>query len=463
LTVAEIHAERPSDPVAKRLSKFFENDYGNGLRFYERNKHRVRYVYGVGWMYWNGVRWVKDHGQVMKWAQEAHEQIYCELPFLNRFDDSGDDRVKSRFKFWIKSGDNARLKAMLEQAKPHLTELPDKFDADPFLITVLNGTLDLRTGKLKPHDPNDFITRLAPVNFKGPKQSEVFDNFLERILPDAKIREFLQRWFGLSLTGDTSEQYFLFCCGSGANGKTTLLESIKKAMGDYATTIPFECLVNDPRRSGGGPTPELARLPGVRFLMASEPDLGMRFSESKLKTLTGGDTLLVHHKHEAPFELTPTFKLILVGNHKPAIRDATEGIWRRVLMVLFGETIPVAERDPKLMQRLQQDLDEIFYWMVEGCRQWQQDGLGVPEAVKATVEEYRSENDHVGEFLADKTVDNPELEIEFKLLFSAYQLWCDVNGITAYADSVFGRILGERGYPRKRRNTGRFRQGLTLA
>jgi len=213
----------------------------------------------------------------------------------------------------------------------------------------------------------------------------------------------------------------------------------------YAASLRFESLSGDQSRRGDGATPDLARLPGVRFLRAAEPEQGIRFKEAEVKAITGGEPMLVRHLHEKFFELRPCFKLVLSGNHKPDIRGLDEGIWRRILLVPFTVTVPQSERDPTLPEKLWAERDGILNWMLDGLRIYLERGLHVPAAVMAATAEYREEMDLVGSYLAASTVRDPDGVIGAGALYKDFVQWCEDNGQRAWSGTAFGKAVKQKG------------------
>jgi len=432
-----------------------ENDQGNGQRFVMRERHRTLYVPALGWHVWDGRRWQYDQSEkkVRKAAHKVVEKIYDESKHA--------DNPTKRTKFAVLSGGSARISGMLMEAKPYLTVELEELDANPWLFNVENGTIDLSTGKLNEHDPEDRITKLAPVTFDEDATRPIFDEFLKAVLPDEELREFIQCFAGHSLSGDTREQCLAFLYGTGANGKSTLLDPLKRLLGDYGTTLPFASLLLDNRRQGGAASPDIASLPGVRMVLASEPDVGVRFSEALLKSMTGGDTISARKLHKDFFEFKPEAKLWLAGNHKPNIKGNDEGIWRRIRIVPFQQTFKEDDRDPELPGKLWEERAGILNWMLEGCLKWQREGLPIPEAVTEATQEYRTENDPIGEFFEDCVVVDNSANVRSADLYQRYTQYSEDNGLSPVSQKAFAQILKERGFQSEKVGV-KFWRGLRL-
>jgi putative DNA primase/helicase len=339
----------------------------------------------------------------------------------------------------------------------------NQLDTDSHVLNVLNGTLNLRTGVLNPHKSEDLITKLAPVEYNPAALCPIWDAFLSRILnSNTKLIQFLQEAVGYSLTGDISEQVMFLLYGTGANGKSTFLETITDMFGDYWTKMNSETLV-DVKRSAGSASEDVARLAGARLVTAVEIPPGRPMNTALVKELTGGDTAQARFLYKPSFTFRPQFKAFMAMNQKPTIHDPTEGIWRRIRLVPFTVTIPPNERDKNLPAKLHAELPGILAWSVQGCLAWQKSGLSTPSEVIAATENYRAEHDVLAGFLADRCVIGPTHDVLSKDLRTAYEDWCKDAGEEPFNPTMFGRCLNERGFPSARTHRGRVRKGLALA
>jgi putative DNA primase/helicase len=354
------------------------------------------------------------------------------------------DRQKAIFGWAHQSQSRGRINAMIEFGKPDLAVATDDLDADPWAFNVLNGTLDLRKGTLRPHCREDLLTKIAEVEFDSKATCPIWDAFLNRIFDDNQdIIAFLRRWIGYSLTGDTSEHVLVLFYGTGANGKTTLIETIAALLGPYAKKAEIAAFLdkqNDQIRN------DLASLAGARMVSAVEVPEGRKLAEALVKEVTGGDTITARFLFKEFFEFRPQFKLIISGNHLPEIRGNDEGIWRRVLVVPFDVTIPPEERDKNLLDKLKAELPGILNWTLAGLREWQEGGLQAPEAVRLVTQQYRDEMDIIGAFLADECVIDPKEFVSVANLYEAYEHWCHQNGDDPIKKRTFGRRMGDRGF-----------------
>jgi putative DNA primase/helicase len=267
-----------------------------------------------------------------------------------------------------------------------------------------------------------------------------------RIQPDPDIRAFLQRYFGYCLLGVTLEQCMVFFYGAGRNGKSTLMDLLVEILGDYAVFMSIDSFAGDSRRSGAEATPDLARLPGARLVAASEPEMGTNLKDALIKTLTGGEKMPVRRLKQDFFELRPHFKIVLSGNHKPQIRDDSDGIWRRVHLVPFEIQIPEEEVDQDLPKKLRAEAEGVFAWMVAGALDYLNGGLRVPDKVRAATAEYREESDPIGAFLRNACeITGREEDRQSPLsLFEAFCAYARREGLPEFKQATFTKRLPDQ-------------------
>ena len=429
-----------SEAEDKPPQPFNLTDLGNAERFVERHGKNVRYCYPwAKWLTWTGVRWERDDaGRAHCLAKETVRSIYREAAAA---EDEGARKALAQHA--TRSEAEARIRAMLELAKSEVPVSPDELDADPWLLNAPNGTVDLRTGELRDHHREDFLTKMAGTEYDPEVGAPKWEAFLERALPSEKLRSFVQRGTGYSATGTTSEQCLFINHGPGANGKTTSQEAIAGALGDYAMRTPTEMLLA--KRANGIPN-DVARLKGARFVTASETEEGRRLAESLVKDLTGQDTISARFMRAEWFDFKPTHKLWLSTNHKPEIRGTDNAIWRRIRLVPWSVTIPPSERDHKLSEKLVAELPGILAWIVRGCLSWQREGLQAPDEVRKATSEYRTEMDTLAAFIEDRCVISESVWVAATPLYKEYQDWCEESGENAETQRKFGTRLSERAY-----------------
>lgn len=445
------------------------NDVGNAKRLETRFGANLRHTPEAGWVVWDGKRWKRSVGQrgspgaeVMRYAQDTAAAIVAEADAIaaERIPDGENgkrrpdgERARKHRAFGVRSGNNGKLLAMLAQAESFLKTPMETFDTDPTLLNVANGTIGLQSDEIaiNSFDRADMITKLSPVVFDPDANASEWQRFLRRILPDAEVRTFLQRWLGYCLTGSTAEQHLLIAYGTGANGKSVMFRAVEQVMGDYALTVAIQTFLQDNRRGGGDASPDIARLDGPRFVLAAEPEVGARLNESLIKVATGGDRMVARYLFGDLFEFTPRFKLVLLANVRPSVRGQDKGIWRRILLVPFAVTIDETERDLGLLHRLVADEGPgILNWLIDGWRQYWEKGLDIPKAVLDATAAYRSDSDSVYEFVNNCVIAAEGARIRAGRLYEAYKHWCLAGTSEPVSLKRFGARLGELGHGKMR-------------
>jgi putative DNA primase/helicase len=422
-------------------------DTGNAERFAERHGGDLRYCFPFKtWFVYDSTRWRRDDtGHVVSLAKETARSIFEEAAKAEN-----DERAKELGKWAIASQSLTRIQAMIELAKsePGIPIRPDELDTDHYLFNCLNGTIDLRTGQLREHRRSDLITKIAPVEYRTDADGPRWQSTLDRVLPKPEIRTFFQRLCGYALSGDTSEHVLPMLYGTGANGKSTVLNALLEALGDYGMQAAPDLLI---AKRNAHPT-ELADLFGARFVASIEVEDGRRLAESLVKQLTGGDRVKARRMRQDFWEFPPTHKVFMAINHKPEIRGTDAAIWRRIRLIPFTETIPPAEQDKKLPAKLREELSGILAWAVEGCLEWRRAGLQAPDEVRKATGQYRSEMDVIGAFLQDECEIGRDYRESFTSLYTRYEEWCEEGGEKAEARRKFNARLKERGQFEARRS-----------
>jgi len=416
-------------------------DAGNADRIVAAHGKNLYYVPEWGWLAWDGTRWRRDELLARKLAIQVAKGIHCEAA------QAGNVGAQRDIATWARKSQQAqRVQAALWLAQPALVARVDAFDREQWLLPVLNGALDLRTGQLHPHNRADMATRLSPVQFDASATCPTWHRFLQRIQPNVAVREFLQRLAGYALTGSTAEQALAFLYGAGRNGKSVFIETLAAMLGDFHTSTRIETLAT---KQSGIPN-DVAALAGARLVTVAETPEGVRLNESLLKDLTGGDTISARFLRCEFFQFRPQFKLLVRGNHKPQIRGTDDGIWRRLLLVPFTVQIPQTDVDPMLPAKLLDELPGILAWAVEGCLAWQKHGLQAPDSVLAAGRDYRAEMDLLGEFIAERCIVAADAYAQASELHTAYREWCTDNGHQPISTTRFGLALGERGFEKRK-------------
>lgn len=413
------------------------------------------------WYIWQGTHWGKDRvGAVHDFAREtlralAHWAV-----------DTEDDKL---LKHVTRSRSAAGIASMLALARKMeaVRVLPEDFDQHHWLLNCLNGTVNLRTGDIKPHDPGDMLTKRAEASYNPWASCDLWGAFIERIMgvtpipddvtdlqyeamlddqePPRALLNFLWRAAGYSLVGSTQEKVLLLPWGSGDNGKSTFIETFAEVLGEgFAMRTPAEMFLS---KNAGSIPNEVAALKGVRFAYAAEPPQGRRLDASLIKDLTGGDTVSARFMRGEFFSFRPECTLWMSTNHKPPTRDTGDALWNRIKLIPFTVTIPKAEQDGELRTKLLTEADGILTWAVKGCLAWQRDGLQEPEAIRNATAGYRAENDTVGAFLDEEcTLSNDTaVRTQSKEFYTAYKKWAEEASEHVLTHTAFSLALKEKG------------------
>lgn len=433
-------------------------DTGNGKRLARLHAEDLRYVEEFGhWLVWDGSVWKRDTtGELYRRAKSVPIDLMHESAA-----DPDSARREAVAKHSTKTESEKSIRAMINLAKsePPIPARPDDFDADPWLLNTPKGMVDLQTGEIHPHERAAMCTRSTGVGFVQGARSDLWESCLKTWLPDPEVRAFVGRVVGYSLIGSVTEHILPILYGLGANGKSVFVETIRRALGDYAAQTPAETLVGS--RTTGVPN-DVARLKGARFVTASETEENGRLSEGKVKSMTGGDRLIARFMRGEWFEFVPTFAVWLSTNHRPVVQGTDDGIWRRLKLIPFNVRIPEDQRDPELAAKLDRELEGVLAWAIEGALEYQQIGLRPPAAVEAATSEYRRDQDVIGAFIADECNEDPNGRVSIKDLFEKFEEWCQRSGEKSGSKRSFGQKLEERGFSKGRSEKARNWRGLTL-
>ena len=435
----------PLEPLSPRFS---EDDLA--LRFTRRYQADIRYVAKWGrWMHYDGVRWAEDSVLSMfdkcrAICREASDECLAE-----KKDNLGKQLMSA-----------ATVAAVQRMASwdQRTAALVSQWDSDPWLLNTPGGAVDPRTGKIRPGLREDYCTKVTAV--APGADCPLWLRFLERITEqDRELEAFLQRMVGYSLTGSTREECLFFLYGTGANGKSKFLGAIAGMLGDYATTAPIETFI---ATAGEHHPTDLAGLQGARLVSSIETEEGRRWAESKIKNLTGGDPIAARFMRQDFFEFIPQFKLLIAGNHKPSLRSANEAIRRRFHLVPFSVTIPEAERDLDLADKLKQEWPGILQWAIEGCMAWYRDGLNPPAAVKDATAAYLANEDYIARWMEECCTRAPRESEKTPVLYKNYCAWCDTNHEKSLSNKGFSAELDLRGHAVQHTMVGNIRIGIGL-
>lgn len=448
--------------VTRATTRLRYDDIGNATRFWHAHASIVRYVARWdAWLIWDhhaGV-WREDHQRVhvLELAKSIVDDLWGQVASC---DDP--EQRKKLLAFANLSGKDHRLRAALVLARglPDITVEPDQLDANPWLLNVANGTINLRTGALRSHDARDLITKRASVNYDPDATAPTWHAFLAHVLPDPDVRAFLQRAIGYSLTGVVTDHVLFLLLGAGQNGKSTFVTALRHVLGDYAIGARKDLFVT--AKHGQHDSSRVA-LQGGRFVAAAEVERGSHLAEAEVKELTGGERITARRLYGEVYEFEPTWKLWLSSNYRPHVHGTDEGIWRRIRLIEWPVSIPKPDQDPELGTKLEAESPGILRWALDGLEQWLDIGLAEPAAVIVSTASYRAAEDLVGRFLddSDLTVDpgHPDLSIATPVLTTMREKWCAETGeqLSARALSL---ELQDRGCMQARANKERRWRGI---
>jgi putative DNA primase/helicase len=465
-------------------------DKGNGQRLVDDHGAVLRYCHPWRkWLCWDGRRWRPDDtGEIQRRAKDTIDGLFrwaeAQVAGVRRqlqegaSEDEG-SRLKAllaqamRVMHWcLKSEATPRINAMLESARsePGIPILPDDMDSDHWLLNCPNGTLDLRTGRLRAHRQEDGITKLCPTEYRPDAPCPTWERFISKVFNgDAELVLFVQRLLGLFLTGDVREHALPVWWGNGSNGKTTLATAFLETVGtDYAMKAPADLLLV--ARGERHPT-ELADLFGKRLVVASETADGRRFNESLVKDLTGGEHLRARRMREDFWEFSPTHKVVLFTNYRPQVKGTDDGIWRRLQLVPFEVTFwdpdkaqsgPEALRaDKALPDKLRAERPGVLRWCVQGCLGWQREGLTSPAKVVQATNDYRAAEDTLQRFIQECCATGAGFRCRACHLYACFRRWCQGGGEEEMSQRRFGDALTAKGLQKSVSN-GTWYHGIML-
>ncbi|MFH1547023.1 MAG: phage/plasmid primase, P4 family, partial [bacterium] len=400
------------------------SDVGNAQRLVRLFGTEVRYCFPwKKWIIWTGKKWEKDNkGQIVQRAKQTVRSMYHEAGNIEN-----DAERRRTATHALKSESCSRIKGIVELAMSEsiIPILPEEFDCNSWILPVNNCTIDLTSGKPRPHSREDYNTKIVDINFDPDTKCPMWLAFLDQMMDhNQDLVDFLQKAVGYSLTGSTREQCIFILYGVGSNGKSTFLEVVSKVVGDFATRIPPESLLS--KKSDRGVNNDIARLAGARLVASAEGEEGKNLAESLVKQITGGETITARFLHQEFFDFLPQFKLFYATNHKPNIRGSDHAIWRRIRLIPFTIKIEDKDQDKNLESKLSQELTGILNWALEGSLRWQKEGLEIPIEIMAATADYRDEMDILSEFMETCCVYGNKHTIHNKTLKMAHDLWCEL-------------------------------------
>jgi len=441
---------RPPKPHLRSRGDHPLTDLGNAGRLIELLGWTLRYDHDrATWLVWDGVAWRLDEERLIEqFAAEVARGIELEAS-----EEKDPDKRTRLLRFAAGSQSYPRIKAMIAVAEPQpdVASRTADFDADELAINTPSGLVTLSTeGPAKrPQTPYDLHTRITGASYDTMATCPAWEAFVSQaMLGRPQLISYLQRAVGYSALGSRREEVVFFCYGIGGNGKSTFLGMIERALGDYAATVNANALLAR-TVSAGSLDPDIANLPAVRFLIASEMPENGKLDAAKIKALSGGDTITVRALYKQPFSFRPTFQIWIGVNHRPRTDDLTQGFWRRVHLIPWELNLSPDQQDHSLKSRLLSELPGILRWIVNGAVAYLREGLNPPPEVLAATDSYRAINDPLVAFFSDCCRrDDAAATVEAGKLYAAYTAWCDATGERPRSQRSLGVILTERGIQR---------------
>jgi putative DNA primase/helicase len=447
-TLSDSIAVRRLEP--QQLSNDVVTEDSVALAFRDKYEGQLLYCHDEGsWFHWTGFHWKRERtGLAFEWTRQHVRELTQ--------DQSASTRQKCN-----KTSFAAGVEKFSRTERAFAAQSAD-WDADHFLLGTPAGTVDLRTGEVFSPRPEDRITRMTEAGPSDPADCPLWLKFLrEATGADDDLIRFLQQWCGYCLTGVIREHALVFVYGGGGNGKGVFMNTVSGIMGEYATMAAMDTFTAS--RSDKHPT-DLARLKGARLVTASETEKGHSWAEARIKALTGGDKIAARFMRQDFFEFMPQFKLVVIGNHKPVLHNVDDAARRRFNIVPFIRKPETPDR--QLEQKLQGEWPGILRWMIEGCLDWQRNSLVRPASVKETTEAYFSDQDLLGQWLAEKCDAEPTNSSKSDFVGALFESWVKYSseaGEQPGTKKAFSEALSSRDFTPKRGTGGkRMFTGLRL-
>ena len=455
----DAEVQRIASSVSRYPPGYQLTDGGNAEYFADRYTDQICYRHDRReWFVWRTPVWRPDNdGEIGRLALAAVRERQAQA--LNIQDI---DQRKKALTFLLQSENGYRLRSMVEIAKTlkPLAKSGEEFDQKDMLLAVQNGVIDLTNGEFREGDPADYLTQCAGTHYDPTAKAERWERFLFEVFQDDhEIVEFVKRLVGYTLTGLTREQVFVFCHGTGRNGKSTMFEILRSLLGDYAKNTAFSTFTRE--RGKNGHEDDLMNLEGARIVTAVESKTVTQLAEDTLKTIAGTDPITGSRKNEKTRTYIPTFKVWLAANNLPKVKDVTEGFWRKVVLLPFDVSFDGMREDKKLCTKLRTELPGILNWAIAGCFDYQQSGLNPPEKCINAVAAWRGDNDPLAEFL-ETCKKAAGLEIQVSALYQEYERFCSLNGQKTISLTTFSPLVEAHGFKRERRRNIKVFLGIGL-
>ncbi len=443
--VAQAAVERAASDTPEEAARPPEfSDDALALRFSVRHRDRLRYVSAWG-------RWLIREPGVWRFDETTHAFDLARDICRQAATECPNPRVAAS----IASAKTVAAVERLAKADRRHAATPDAWDKDPWALNTPGGVVDLRTGQLRDHAPDDAFTKMTAVAPGG--SCPTWRAFLNQIASgDVELVRYLQRFIGYTLTGVIREHAFAFLWGPGGNGKSVLLGTVARMLGDYAATaMPDVFTVG---RNDQHPT-HLAALRGARMVLVTETEEGRPWAEARIKSLTGGDRISARVMRGDPFEFDPAFKLWIAGNHRPVLRNPDPAMRRRLHLIPMTFVPPKPDRT--LPETLAGELPGLLAWAIQGNLDWQRIGLKPPQAVRDATADYFADQDLLAEWIADRCEPKSGATMPAGRAFSDWKQWAIARGEEPGTEKRFSGAL-ERHFAKQRTNTGRVFLGVRM-
>lgn len=436
--------------LAELVERYGESDAMNAYALVAFSNGCIRYTPGLGFYVWNGHVWEPSETKV----RQAVHQMGAALVLAGKLHEAKGFTMTTR------------IDALLTELRsvPSVLADVDDFDAQPHLLSFANGTVDLRSGVLRPHDKADMLTRILDFDYNPSARAERWETFLAEIFDaEPDLVGYMQRLAGYGITGSTDEQCFAVLYGSGANGKSVFTDTLSSVFGAVTKTTRFATF--EKRATGSIPN-DIANLRGARLVMSSEGSASREMDEEGLKSMTGKDRVQARFLHREWFEYRPTFLIMLATNHRPNFRSQDEGLWRRVKLIPFARYFAPAERDYQLDRKLRAEHEGIAAWAVRGAVEWYAGGLRDPECIRGATRDFRETSDALSGFYPGVVMPAEGSRVSGAQAYIEYRAWCDEEGLSGSdvkTRTMFYRMMEERGVSKKRTAEGITLDGVCFA
>ena len=453
-----------ASPAAEDPARFTgpprtQDDWG---RRFAAQVTNMRHVHGIGWHIWDGKRWREDDMALATMAMsDLIRGSYAELATIP----SGDAKNALKDLAMMRRASSVSGALTLAAARPGTAVAARQVDAQPHLLNVANGTLNLTSMTLRDHDPQQLLTKVCRGACRPDEGETRWSKFIAEILPDPDVRAFVQRLMGVAAYGAVIEHVLAVLWGRGRNGKSTFIEAVMHALGDYALQADAKLLLSG---ASDRHSTERADLQGKRLAICMETAKGRQVDAAMAKQLTGGDTITARRMRKDNISFAPSHTVMLVSNYKPVVPGDDDALWKRIRLIPFTQQFLGKNADKGLPDLLKSDPDAVITWMANGWRDYQCDGLNEPSAVLTATKSYREESDLIGQFLAERChiaesaygLDQPGEKSS--ILYHAWAAWCKPRGEDSGSQKEFTMTLTERGLMSRRCNDGVRWLGVTL-